>query len=78
MQPTSGVETPTIMLFRRKKPSPDPALEVEFRRQMGRCGKPRELRWIELADLALSPPEKPKRKQKPAMDTTPEERRKAA
>lgn len=44
------------MRFRRKKPSPDPALEVEFRRQMGRQGKPRELRWIELADQALSEP----------------------
>ena len=45
------------MMFRRKKLSPDPALEVEFRRQMGRQGKPRELRWIELADQALSKPE---------------------
>lgn len=61
------------MLFRRKKPSPDPALEVEFRRQMGRQGKPRELRWIELADQALAEPERktPKPKER-------DERRKAA
>jgi hypothetical protein len=44
------------MLFRRKKPSPDPAVEDDFRRKMGRKGKPKELRWIELADKALSEP----------------------
>ncbi len=48
------------MLFRRKKPSPDPALELDFRRQMGRKSRPREMRWIELADEALS--EGPKKK----------------
>jgi len=42
------------MFSRRKKLSPDPALEDDFRRKMGRKGKPKELRWIELADEALS------------------------
>ncbi len=54
------------MLFRRKKPSPDPALEVEFRRQMGRRGKPRELRWIELADQALAEEEQDTTKPEPS------------
>jgi hypothetical protein len=65
------------MLFRSRKPSPDPALEVEFRRKMGRRGKPRELHWIELADRALAGPA-PKPQPKSTKRYVGEERRKAA
>jgi hypothetical protein len=63
------------MLFRRKKPSPDPALENEFRRKMGRKIKPSEARWIELADKALS--ERPQ-KRKTDGEYTPYKDREAA
>ena len=53
------------MKFRRKKLSPDPALEDDFRRKMGRKGKPKELRWIELADEALSEPPRKSIESKP-------------
>lgn len=56
MQPNPAPRPPTSMLYGRKKPSPDPALENEFRRKMGRDIKPKEVRWIELADKALSEP----------------------
>jgi hypothetical protein len=73
VQPPQTRGTPTFMLFRKTKPSPDPALEHDFHKRMGRKGKPKELRWIELADKALS--ESPRN---PAQSKPRDTRKKAA